>query len=122
MYVTPGIQNLIRENKSYRIDSEIQTGKRYGMQLLDDNLWQKYLAGMISAEDCIDRSKNPGYMMEKIRNLGVEVANADDALIAEAEEAASAGDGSGPQDAAAKQAEIEARRRRMQGGDGRKAG
>ena len=39
MYVTPGIQNLIRENKSFRIDSEIQTGKRYGMQLLDDNLW-----------------------------------------------------------------------------------
>jgi twitching motility protein PilT len=28
MYVTPGIQNLIRENKSFRIDSEIQTGKR----------------------------------------------------------------------------------------------
>ena len=39
MYVTPGIQNLIRENKSFRIDSEIQTGKRFGMQLLDDNLW-----------------------------------------------------------------------------------
>ena len=36
MYVTPGIQNLIRENKSFRIDSDIQTGKRYGMQLLDD--------------------------------------------------------------------------------------
>ena len=39
MYVTPGIQNLIRENKSFRIDSEIQTGKKFGMQLLDDNLW-----------------------------------------------------------------------------------
>ena len=38
MYVTPGIQNLIRDNKSFRIDSEIQTGKRFGMQLLDDNL------------------------------------------------------------------------------------
>src|SRR5688572_1546703 len=87
MYVTPRIQNLIRENKSYRIDSEIQTGKRYGMQLLDDNLWQKYLAGMISAEDCIDRSQNPGDMLEQIRNLGVEVANAHDALIAAAERA-----------------------------------
>ena len=42
MYVTPGIQNLIRENKSFRIDSEIQTGKKYGMQLLDDNLWRHY--------------------------------------------------------------------------------
>ncbi len=117
MYVTPGIQNLIRENKSFRIDSEIQTGKRYGMQLLDDNLWQKYLAGMISAEDCIDRSKNPGYMMERIRNLGVDVATADDALIAEADEAAATG--GTDQSPEAKQAEIEARRKRM-GGDGKK--
>src|SRR4029078_7832499 len=37
MYVTPSIQNLIRDNKSFRIDSDIQTGKRFGMQLLDDN-------------------------------------------------------------------------------------
>ena len=116
MYVTPGIQNLIRENKSFRIDSEIQTGKRYGMQLLDDNLWQKYLAGMISAEDCVDRSKNPGYMMEKIRNLGVEVANADDALIAEAEEASSNnGQPGAPANEEARQAEIAARRARLQG-------
>ena len=42
MYVTPGIQNLIRENKTFRIDSEIQTGKKYGMQLLDDNLWMHF--------------------------------------------------------------------------------
>ena len=42
MYVTPGIQNLIRENKSFRIDSDIQTGKQYGMQLLDDNLWMHF--------------------------------------------------------------------------------
>src|SRR5690242_484686 len=48
MYVTPGIQNLVRENKSFRIDSEIQTGKRYGMQLLDDNLWMHFTAGRIS--------------------------------------------------------------------------
>src|SRR5688500_12972935 len=34
MYVTAGIQSLIRENKVFRIDSQIQTGKRYGMQLL----------------------------------------------------------------------------------------
>ena len=116
MYVTPGIQNLIRENKSFRIDSEIQTGKRYGMQLLDDNLWGHYLAGRISAEDCIDRSKNPGYMMEKIRNLGVEVEDADEALLAEADEAGGKSDGSadkGPQSDQEKQAAIAERRARM---------
>src|SRR6476469_2140502 len=60
MYVTPGIQNLIRENKSFRIDSEIQTGKKFGMQLLDDHLWALYQSGKISAEESIDKSKNPG--------------------------------------------------------------
>src|SRR6202161_2606049 len=60
MYVTPSIQNLIRENKVFRIDSEIQTGKRYGMQLLDDTLWTLFQAGKISAEETIDKSKVPG--------------------------------------------------------------
>src|SRR5947209_15951809 len=38
MVVTPAIQNLIRENKTYRIDSAIQTGRQHGMFLLDDHL------------------------------------------------------------------------------------
>src|SRR5918998_2918178 len=71
MYVTAGIQNLIRENKVFRIDSEIQTGKRYGMQLLDDNLWMHFTAGRISAEEAIDKSKNPGQMVDKMEKAGV---------------------------------------------------
>jgi twitching motility protein PilT len=39
LVVTPAIANLIRDNKTFRIDSAIQTGKKYGMQLLDDHLW-----------------------------------------------------------------------------------
>ena len=73
MYVTPGIQNLIRENKSYRVDSEIQTGKRFGMQLLDDNLWGHFTAGRISAEEAIDKSRNPGMMVDKMEKQGVFV-------------------------------------------------
>src|SRR5437016_4241931 len=87
MYVTPGIQNLIRENKSFRIDSEIQTGKRYGMQLLDDNLWMHFTAGRISPEETIDKSKNPGYMVDKMQKNGYQVDVEDDALMAEADEA-----------------------------------
>jgi twitching motility protein PilT len=87
MYVTPGIQNLIRENKSFRIDSEIQTGKRFGMQLLDDNLWGLFQAGKISPEETIDKSRNPGQMVDKMQRAGLNVEKADDALVAEAEEA-----------------------------------
>src|SRR5215212_1658382 len=90
MYVTPGIQNLIRENKSYRIDSEIQTGKRYGMQLLDDNLFMHFTEGHISAEEAIDKSKNPGYMVDRMQRAGVMVNKQDDALMAEAEDAGGA--------------------------------
>src|SRR6476620_8845380 len=86
MYVTPGIQNLIRENKSFRIDSEIQTGKRYGMQLLDDNLYMNFQAGKISAEEAIDKSRNPGMMVDKMQKAGINIQKKDDALMAEAED------------------------------------
>src|SRR5580704_693840 len=86
MYVTPGVQNLIRENKSFRIDSEIQTGKRFGMQLLDDNLYSLFEAGKISADEAIDKSRNPGQMVDKMRKNGLEVEKEDDGLLAEADE------------------------------------
>src|SRR5450432_653786 len=88
MYVTPGIQNLIRENKSFRIDSEIQTGKRFGMQLLDDNLFMLFSAGKISAEEAIDKSRNPGAMVDKMQKAGHDVEKADEGLAAEAAEVA----------------------------------
>src|SRR2546421_3898899 len=116
MYVTPGIQNLIRENKSFRIDSEIQTGKRYGMQLLDDNLWLHFQAGRISAEEAIDKSKVPGMMVDRMQRNGVMVNSTDDALMAEADDIAS-GDGSKPAAGtgadADKQAQAAATRARM---------
>src|SRR5687767_15169707 len=96
MYVTPGIQNLIRENKSFRIDSEIQTGKKYGMQLLDDHLWMLFQAGKIGAEEAIDKSKVPGSMVDRMQRNGVMVAKQDDALLAEAAERASGGSGAPP--------------------------
>ena len=70
LVVTPAIANLIRDNKSFRIDSSIQTGKRFGMQLLDDHLWSLYTKGMISAEEMIDKSKNPGDLRDKVHRLG----------------------------------------------------
>ena len=66
MLVTPAISNLIRENKTYRIDSSIQTGKKYGMQLLDEHLWQLYADGLIEAEEAVDKSRHPGEIQDKI--------------------------------------------------------
>lgn len=65
MVVTPAIANLIRENKTYRIDSSIQTGKKLGMQLLDEHLWQLYDTGKISLEEMLDKGRQPGALQDK---------------------------------------------------------
>jgi twitching motility protein PilT len=125
MYITAGIQNLIRENKVFRIDSEIQTGKRYGMQLLDDNLWMHFEAGRISAEECIDKSKNPGYMVDRLQNAGYQVDVQDEGLTDLGEDDGTQGQGArqGPKTPggagggasdAEKAAQLAANRARMQ--------
>jgi len=65
MVVTPAISNLIRENKSYRIDSSIQTGKRLGMQLLDEHLWHFYDIGKITLQEMLDKARQPGELQDK---------------------------------------------------------
>ncbi|MGB2807817.1 MAG: type IV pilus twitching motility protein PilT [Sedimentisphaerales bacterium] len=65
MVVTPAIANLIRENKTYRIDSSIQTGKKLGMQLLDEHLWRLYDVGKISLDEMLVQSRQPGMLQDK---------------------------------------------------------
>lgn len=77
LVITPAIANLIRDAKTFRIDSAIQTGKRFGMQLLDDHLWSLYTRNMISAEEMIDKSKNPGDLRDKVHRLGRTVGRAE---------------------------------------------
>ena len=70
LVVTPAISNLIRENKTFRIDSAIQTGKKFGMQLLDDHLWSLYSKGLISAEEMIDKGKDASELTQKVHRSG----------------------------------------------------
>ncbi len=65
MVITPAIANLIRENKIYRIDSTIQTGKKLGMQLLDEHLWLFYDTGKITLEEMLDKARQPGDLQDK---------------------------------------------------------
>jgi twitching motility protein PilT len=66
LVITAAISNLIRENKTYRIDSAIQTGKKFGMQLLDDHLWQLYDNDVVEADECVERARNPSEVQAKI--------------------------------------------------------
>ena len=83
LVVTPAISNLIRENKTFRIDSMIQTGKKFGMQLLDDHLWTLYNRNMISAEEMVDKAKNPGDLRDKVHKLGRTIGRTDLDLLDE---------------------------------------
>jgi len=67
MIRTSAISNLIRQQKVYQIESEIQTGMKYGMILLDDHLAQLYHAGRISDDEALNRCRHSEEMMEKLR-------------------------------------------------------
>jgi twitching motility protein PilT len=69
MVVTHAVGNLIRENKVFRIPSSIQTGKRLGMQLLDDHLFKLYAEKKVSLEETIDHAQSPGELGEKIEKF-----------------------------------------------------
>ncbi len=73
LVVTPAIANLIRENKTFRIDSAIQTGKKFGMQLLDDHLWSLYERGLIDAEEMIDKARDAAELTNRIHRVGKSV-------------------------------------------------
>src|SRR5947209_6279261 len=66
MVVTPAIQNLIRENKTYRIDSSIQTGRKHGMFLLDDSLFKLWKDGLVEKEEVLLRAGKPAELAAKI--------------------------------------------------------
>ena len=66
MVVTPAIQNLIRENKVYRIDSSIQTGRKHGMFLLDEALFKLWKEGTCEKEEILLRASKPQELAAKI--------------------------------------------------------
>ena len=66
LVVTPGIGNLIRENKTFRINSAIQTGAKFGMMLMDDNLYQHWVDEKITMEDALGKAQQPDVLAKRI--------------------------------------------------------
>jgi len=67
MINTPSIGALIRDNKTFRINSDIQTGAKYGMVTLDGFLMEKYSQGMISREEVVTKSQDPITIQAKLQ-------------------------------------------------------
>jgi twitching motility protein PilT len=67
MINTPSVAALIRDNKTFRINSDIQTGAKYGMVTLDGFLMDKYSQGLISREEVITKSQDPITVQAKLQ-------------------------------------------------------
>jgi twitching motility protein PilT len=69
MINTPSVAALIRDNKTFRLNSDIQTGAKYGMVTLDSFLLEKYMAGLIAREEVITKSQDPITIQAKLQEL-----------------------------------------------------
>ncbi len=58
LIATSAVRNLIRESKTYQIPSMMQTGKKYGMQLMDDGIMDLYTRGWISSDDAYTKAND----------------------------------------------------------------
>jgi twitching motility protein PilT len=67
MITTPSIQALIRDNKTFRITSDIQTGAKFGMVTLDANLMVLYEKGLISYGDLVTKAQDPQSILAKMQ-------------------------------------------------------
>jgi twitching motility protein PilT len=78
MVVTPAVQNLIRENKVYRIDSTIQTSRKDGMFLLDESMYKLWKAGLVDKEEILLKSSKPADLAAKIAMAEKGIFDEDD--------------------------------------------
>jgi twitching motility protein PilT len=65
---TAAVRNLIREGKTYQIPSIMQTGKKFGMQTLDDAIFELLEKKKISAEDAYTNCYEKGRFLKYLRH------------------------------------------------------
>jgi twitching motility protein PilT len=76
MIAIPAIRNLIRESKTFQIPSAMQTGKKYGMQTLDDAIMALLLAKKISADDAYAKCNNKEMFRPHLKNPPTDFTDA----------------------------------------------
>ena len=66
LVVTPAIRALIREDKIHQIYSMMQSGKKYGMQTMNDALYNLYMGREVALEECLRASPDPNEFQRMI--------------------------------------------------------
>jgi twitching motility protein PilT len=72
LIVTPAVASNIREGKTHQISSAMQTGKRVGMQVMDDCLVRLAQEGLITAEEAHTRAIDKTAILKKLEQMSVE--------------------------------------------------
>jgi twitching motility protein PilT len=72
LVVTPAIRALIRDDKIHQIYSLMQSGKKYGMQTLNDALYQLYMSREVSDEECLRVTGDPNEFLRMIGRMPLD--------------------------------------------------
>ncbi len=75
MFAIPAIANLIRESKIFQIPSIMQTGRKLGMQLMNDALLKHAKDGTISAEEALSKSYDRTTLTTLLQQNNLAVPN-----------------------------------------------
>ncbi|MBI4624962.1 MAG: type IV pilus twitching motility protein PilT [Verrucomicrobia bacterium] len=76
MINTTSIGSLIRENKTFRITSEIQTGANLGMITMDTHLMALVNRELVTPDEAVDKAQDPNLMREKFAQMGLKLREA----------------------------------------------
>ena len=72
MVNTPAVSNLIREGKTHQLLSALQTGKKYGMQTLDDSINALLEKGIIAPKDAFEKAIDKSLFVERLPSVPEE--------------------------------------------------
>jgi hypothetical protein len=79
LFGTPAVATLIREKKTYQIESLMQTGRREGMQTFEDSLLGMVRAGTVLAEEASGLGLDPDLLDRAERDAREGVTESDEA-------------------------------------------
>jgi len=69
LMITPAAQHMIRKNEPFRLESVIQTGGRWGMQMLDDALWDLYQRKIIPLREMLEKAQRREELEKKLMSV-----------------------------------------------------
>jgi twitching motility protein PilT len=73
MVTTSSIASLIRENKTFRITSDIQTGANLGMITMDTHLMNLVNRELVSPDEALEKAQDPVVMKDKLLAMGARL-------------------------------------------------